>query len=155
MGFVQLFVEKVEGHKCFLIISIERRKKESKHSFGKESTIWQWRQAEGTKNVLSAILHPAFGFLRMLQAIQNIKSRNNKQTNCSWPSVFCFENINPIGKKLGWENQINTLFLPLVKINPIIKIKKSGKIRHLQKQAVSYWTEWELKMYGYTTWTGT
>ena len=38
---------------------------------------------------------------------------------------------------------------------PDNKIQKSGKIRHLQKQAVSYWAEWELKMYGYTTWTGT
>jgi len=28
-----------------------------------------------------------------------------------------------------------------VKINPIIKIKNREKIRHLQEQAVSYWTE--------------
>ena len=52
--FVQLFVEKTKEHKSFLIISIERRKKETKHSFGKETTTWQWLKPEGTKNVSSA-----------------------------------------------------------------------------------------------------
>jgi len=54
LSFVQLFVEKTKEQKVFLIISMKRRKKESRHSFGKESTIWQWLKAEGTKNVSSA-----------------------------------------------------------------------------------------------------
>ena len=48
------FLLKKQRNKSFLIISMKRRKKESRHSFGKESTIWQWLKAEGTKNVSSA-----------------------------------------------------------------------------------------------------
>jgi len=48
------FLLKKQRNKSFLIISTKRRKKESRHSFGKESTIWQWLKAEGTKNVSSA-----------------------------------------------------------------------------------------------------
>jgi len=61
------------------------------------------------------------------------KSRNSQKTFCSWPSVFCLRKlkINPIEKiNKNWgEDQ------------PDNKNQKSGKIRHLQKQAVSCWTE--------------
>ena len=38
---------------------------------------------------------------------------------------------------------------------PDNKNQKIGIIRHLQKQAVSYWTERELEMYECNMWTST
>ena len=44
------FVKKTKRTKKLFDDLADRRKKESKHSFWEESTIWQWLKAEGTKN---------------------------------------------------------------------------------------------------------
>ena len=89
LSLVQLFVEKNKGTKVFDNL-YQRRKKESRHSFGKESTIWQWLKAEGTKNV-SAARKTSTRLSQNVASNPIFKSRNSQKTNCSWSSALCFE----------------------------------------------------------------
>ena len=69
------------------------------------------------------------------------KSRNSQKTFCAWPSVFCLRKlkINPIEKII--KNWVRKRNVAIGEDQPDNKNQRLGKIRHLQKQAVSYWTE--------------
>jgi len=83
------------------------------------------------------------------------KSRNSQKTFCSWPSVFCLRKlkINPIEKIIkNWGEKLN---VAIGEDQPDNKNQKSGKNKTLAKTGCVILDGVRIKMYGYTTWTGT
>ena len=78
------------------------RTKNQKKDYSESASILAMVESKGNKKSIYMVcqndhlLNPGTQLSQNVASNPIFKSRNSQKTNCSWPSVFCFEKINPI-----------------------------------------------------------